>query len=70
MLPQVAAFILEYLRWRPVNISGTLWVLPLCAKVEVDSFRGQPGVPHRAMKDIVWRNYVIPEGATVIGSHW
>jgi cytochrome P450 len=49
MLPQVAAFILEYLRWRPVNISG---------------------VPHRAMKDIVWRNYVIPEGATVIGSHW
>ncbi|KAF8551926.1 cytochrome P450 [Imleria badia] len=47
-LPQLNAFILESLRWRPVNV----------------------GVAHRATKDVVWRNYVIPEGATVIGNHW
>ncbi|KAI0078962.1 cytochrome P450 [Panus rudis PR-1116 ss-1] len=25
---------------------------------------------HRATKDIFWRDYVIPEGAIVIGNHW
>ncbi|KAF8139802.1 cytochrome P450 [Boletus edulis] len=48
MLPQVAAFTLESMRWRPVNV----------------------GVPHRVTKDIIWRNYVIPEGTTVVGNHW
>ncbi|KAG9313212.1 cytochrome P450 [Chiua virens] len=28
------------------------------------------GIPHRAMKDIFWKGYWIPAGATVIGSHW
>ncbi|KAG1794705.1 cytochrome P450 [Suillus variegatus] len=49
MLPQVTAFMLESLRWRPVSLGG---------------------FPHRAIKDIVWKNYLIPAGATVIGNHW
>ncbi|KAG1829919.1 cytochrome P450 [Suillus variegatus] len=49
MLPQVTAFMLESLRWRPVNIGG---------------------FPHRASKDVIWNNYLIPAGATVIGNHW
>ncbi|KAG1724531.1 cytochrome P450 [Suillus lakei] len=49
MLPQVTAFMLESLRWRPVSLGG---------------------FPHRATKDIFWKNYVIPAGATVIGNHW
>lgn len=49
MLPQVTAFMLESMRWRPVSFGG---------------------FAHRATKDIVWNNYLIPAGATVIGSHW
>ncbi|KAG1869131.1 cytochrome P450 [Suillus tomentosus] len=49
MLPQVTAFILESLRWRPVSFGG---------------------FPHRTSKDIIWKNYLIPAGATVIGNHW
>ncbi|KAG1848160.1 cytochrome P450 [Suillus tomentosus] len=48
MLPQVTAFMLESLRWRPVTPGG---------------------FAHRAIKDIIWNNYVIPAGATVIGNH-
>ncbi|KAG2131618.1 cytochrome P450 [Suillus bovinus] len=49
MLPQVTAFILESLRWRPIVLGG---------------------FEHRATKDIIWNNYLIPAGATVIGNHW
>ncbi|KAG1724553.1 cytochrome P450 [Suillus lakei] len=49
MLPQVTAFMLESLRWRPVSLGG---------------------FAHRATKDIIWKNYIIPAGATVIGNHW
>ncbi|KAG1869668.1 cytochrome P450 [Suillus tomentosus] len=49
MLPQVTAFMLESLRWRPVSFGG---------------------FAHRAGKDIIWKNYLIPAGATVIGNHW
>lgn len=48
MLPQVTAFMLESLRWRPVTPGG---------------------FEHRATKDIIWKNYLIPAGATVIGNH-
>ncbi|KAG1819871.1 cytochrome P450 [Suillus subaureus] len=48
-LPQLHAFLLEALRWRPI--------------VRI-------GFPHRATKDIFWRGYYIPEGATVYGCHW
>ncbi|KAG2046469.1 cytochrome P450, partial [Suillus hirtellus] len=49
VLPQVTAFILESLRWRPVTLGG---------------------LAHLANKDIIWKNYLIPEGVTVIGNHW
>ncbi|KIJ60536.1 hypothetical protein HYDPIDRAFT_117061 [Hydnomerulius pinastri MD-312] len=49
MLPQVTAFMLESMRWRPVSIGG---------------------FGHRATKDIIWKDYIIPKGATVIGNHW
>ncbi|KAG1801962.1 cytochrome P450, partial [Suillus variegatus] len=49
MLPQVTAFMLESLRWRPVSLGGFV---------------------HRATKDIIWKNYLIPAGTTVIGNHW
>ncbi|KAG2099558.1 cytochrome P450 [Suillus discolor] len=49
MLPQVTAFMLESLRWRPVTLGG---------------------FAHRAIKDMIWNNYLIPAGATVIGNHW
>ncbi|KAG1895391.1 cytochrome P450 [Suillus fuscotomentosus] len=48
-LPQLHAFLLETLRWRPI--------------VRI-------GVPHCATKDILWRGYCIPKGATVYGCHW
>ncbi|KAG1778790.1 cytochrome P450 [Suillus placidus] len=49
LLPQLHAFLLEALRWRPI--------------VRI-------GFPHRATKDILWRGYCIPKGATVYGCHW
>ncbi|KAG1841634.1 cytochrome P450 [Suillus tomentosus] len=49
MLPQVTAFMLESLRWRPVTLGG---------------------IAHRAIKDMIWNNYLIPAGATVIGNRW
>ncbi|KAG1724633.1 cytochrome P450 [Suillus paluster] len=56
-LPQLHAFLLEALRWRPVVLP---WTTLTCAS----------GFPHRATKDIVWQGYSIPEGATVYGCHW
>ncbi|KAG2362573.1 cytochrome P450 [Suillus spraguei] len=28
------------------------------------------GVPHRTTEDVIWDNYCIPAGTTVIGNHW
>ncbi|KAG1750230.1 cytochrome P450 [Suillus lakei] len=28
------------------------------------------GVAHRTTKDVIWRNYCIPAGTTVVGHHW
>lgn len=67
-LPLVTAFALEALRWRPVNVGGTLASLTTLNASRL--MPNQQGVAHRATKDIVWNNYVIPEGATVIGNHW
>ncbi|KAG5637609.1 hypothetical protein H0H81_004001 [Sphagnurus paluster] len=40
----------------------------------LESFRWRPvtagGFPHKATKDIVYQDYVIPKGATVIGNVW
>ncbi|KAK0451911.1 cytochrome P450 [Armillaria borealis] len=48
--------------------------LPFITAFILECYRWRPvsatGFPHRAMKEIVWRGYRIPAGATVIGSHW
>jgi len=40
----------------------------------LETYRWRPvsagGFAHRAMKDIVWKNYRIPAGASVIGNQW
>lgn len=39
----------------------------------LESYRWRPvsmGFPHRATKDIIWGQYCIPKGATVLGSQW
>ncbi|KAJ3556449.1 hypothetical protein NM688_g2020 [Phlebia brevispora] len=39
-----------------------------------ETFRWRPvfwgGIAHRAMRDVIWKEYVIPEGAIIIGNHW
>ncbi|KAG1798565.1 cytochrome P450, partial [Suillus plorans] len=40
----------------------------------LESLRWRPvtlgGFAHRVTKDIIWNNYLVPAGATVIGNHW
>ncbi|KIJ21384.1 hypothetical protein PAXINDRAFT_164896 [Paxillus involutus ATCC 200175] len=48
-LPQIQAFMLECLRWRPVTTLG---------------------FAHRALTDIPYKDFCIPEGAIVFGNHW
>ncbi|KAF8632721.1 hypothetical protein AX15_001718 [Amanita polypyramis BW_CC] len=49
-------------------------VLPRTHAYVLESFRWRPvtagGFPHRATKEIIWKNYRIPKGATVIGNVW
>ncbi|KAG1802492.1 cytochrome P450 [Suillus variegatus] len=49
-------------------------MLPQVTAFMLESFRWRPvnlgGFGHRATKDIIWRDYLIPAGATVIGNHW
>lgn len=39
-----------------------------------ESFRWRPvtagGSPHKSTKDIIWKNYLIPKGSTLIGNVW
>ncbi|KAJ7579273.1 cytochrome P450 [Mycena floridula] len=48
--------------------------LPQTMAFIYESFRWRPvtsgGFPHKATKDIIWQNYCIPKGATVIGNVW
>ncbi|KAJ3991791.1 cytochrome P450 [Lentinula boryana] len=48
--------------------------LPQTMSFVHESFRWRPvtagGFPHRATKDIIWQNYLIPKGSTVIGNVW
>ncbi|KAE9405427.1 cytochrome P450 [Gymnopus androsaceus JB14] len=48
--------------------------LPKTMAFIYETYRWRPvsagGFPHRAMKDIVWQNYLIPKGSTVIGNVW
>ncbi|KAJ3769963.1 cytochrome P450 [Lentinula raphanica] len=48
--------------------------LPQTMAFVLESFRWRPvtagGFPHRATKDIIWQNYLIPKGSTVIGNVW
>ncbi|KAH7884072.1 cytochrome P450 [Phlebopus sp. FC_14] len=53
---------------------GDYEMLPQVTAFMLETFRWRPvsigGFGHRATKDIVWKDYVIPAGATVIGNHW
>lgn len=49
-------------------------MLPEVTAFVLEVYRWRPvsagGFSHKAMKDIVWKNYVIPAGAEIIGNHW
>jgi len=49
-------------------------MLPQVTAFMLESYRWRPvtvgGIAHRATKDIIWENYLIPKGAAVIGNHW
>ncbi|KAK0199383.1 cytochrome P450 [Desarmillaria ectypa] len=53
---------------------GDQELLPRVAAFVLECTRWRPvsisGFAHKATKDIYWRGYVIPAGATVIGNHW
>jgi len=48
--------------------------LPQTAAFVLETFRWRPvsagGFAHKATKDIIWNNYLIPKGATVMGNVW
>lgn len=66
MLPQVTAFMLESQRWRPVSIGGAF----IYSGVVHGASDSALGFAHRTTRDVVWKDYLIPKGATVIGNHW
>ncbi|KAH7922017.1 cytochrome P450 [Leucogyrophana mollusca] len=49
-------------------------ILPRLRAFAHEALRWRPitpiGLPHRATRDIIWRDQCIPEGATVFGNHW
>lgn len=48
--------------------------LPLLTAFISEALRWRPlgpnGFPHRTTKDVIWENYCIPAGTTVLGNHW
>jgi len=60
-------------RGRPPTFSDQD-TLPKTMAFIYETYRWRPvsagGFPHRATKDIVWQNYLIPKGSTVIGNAW
>jgi len=49
-------------------------MLPQTSAFVMETFRWRPvsagGFAHKATKDIIWNNYLIPKGATVMGNVW
>jgi len=49
-------------------------MLPQTRAFILETYRWRPvsvgGVAHRATKDIIWGNYCIPAGASVVGNQW
>ncbi|KAF8956228.1 cytochrome P450 [Flammula alnicola] len=49
-------------------------VLPQTMAFVLETFRWRPvsagGFAHKATKDIIWENYLIPKGAAVVGNVW
>jgi cytochrome P450 len=68
-LPQLRAFILETFRWNPV-VGGGGVLLALSPLFLMSNSTNFLGFPHKATEDIVWEDYVIPKGATVVGNIW
>ncbi|KAF8060686.1 cytochrome P450 [Lyophyllum atratum] len=64
--------------WRAVmagegGVGGGV-LLPELHAFVLETFRWRPvtagGFSHKATKDVIWKEYVIPKGATVIGNVW
>lgn len=53
---------------------GDMDALTAVTAFYLETYRWRPvsvgGFPHRATKDIIYGQYCIPEGATVVGNHW
>jgi len=53
---------------------GAANMLPQTQAFILETYRWRPvsvgGVTHRATKDIIWRNYCIPTGASVLRHYW
>ncbi|OAX33122.1 cytochrome P450 [Rhizopogon vinicolor AM-OR11-026] len=64
-LPHLYAFISETLRWRLLAPHGAH--LHCWSVSEVHNVH--PGIPHRTTKEVIWENYCIPAGTTVLGNH-
>ncbi|KAF9560649.1 cytochrome P450 [Agrocybe pediades] len=49
-------------------------LLPQTMAFVLETFRWRPvsagGFAHKATKDIIWNNYIIPKGASVVGNVW
>jgi len=54
--------------------SADVDLLPRTYAYVLESFRWRPvtsgGFPHKTTKELIWKNYRIPKGATVIGNVW
>ncbi|TFK52811.1 cytochrome P450 [Heliocybe sulcata] len=53
---------------------GDMDMLPQTMAFVLEAFRWRPvsagGFMHKATKDIFWKEYCIPKGATIVGNHW
>ena len=52
MLPQLQAFLLEAIRWRPIAPLGKFPIITSQSVAPLNAW--MPGFAHRATKDIIW----------------
>lgn len=73
-LPYVSALLKEVLRWIPTLPLGTLGSVIIAIYPKRQStnigLEISTAVPHRAVKDDIYKGYHIPANASVIGNTW